>query len=570
MTGDDATLAQPLRGSDPRQLGRYRLLRRLGEGGMGVVYLAAAPDGPLVAVKAIRGDVADDPEFRRRFRSEVARARQVPPFCTAEVLDADPDHDPPYLVVEYVDGPSLADAIRERGRLTSANLHGLAIGVATALTAIHGAGVIHRDLKPSNVLLAPGSPKVIDFGIARALLGSAGHTRTDQVMGTVGYMAPERFGPTAADALTPASDVFSWGAVIAYAGTGRVPFGVDTAPIVALRIMTQPPDLEGLTGPLRDLLEQALAKDPADRPTARDLLDRLLAVGPARPIDLEATAAVSAPPELRAGSPAGPAGASAETEAGPTAVVPPVTRRGHRRRLAIAAATVFALGLVFAAGAASGVIPLPERRASDGSVTAGPGTPGVTPPPGAPADAQLAVRDPLAAPLGWRATQAPNLGGAACDFDGALVVTVQTPGVYKCPGPLDVYADFAAYVDVTLHEPGNCAAIWFRFSGSKGYALRVCEQGYAFVTHEPSPEGVKIRRTVSLALPLGTPIRVGIVAEGSRFRFYRDGQEVGSATRTRTEFPEGRLALGILQRSQADPPPFRVSFANLEVWEPGA
>ncbi|HEX2356571.1 MAG TPA: serine/threonine-protein kinase, partial [Micromonosporaceae bacterium] len=195
MTGDDATLAQPLRGSDPRQLGRYRLLRRLGEGGMGVVYLAAAPDGPLVAVKAIRGDVADDPEFRRRFRSEVARARQVPPFCTAEVLDADPDHDPPYLVVEYVDGPSLADAIRERGRFTSANLHGLAIGVATALTAIHGAGVIHRDLKPSNVLLAPGSPKVIDFGIARAMRGSAGHTRTDQVMGTVGYMAPERFGP---------------------------------------------------------------------------------------------------------------------------------------------------------------------------------------------------------------------------------------------------------------------------------------------------------------------------------------------------------------------------------------
>jgi hypothetical protein len=566
MTGDDATLAQPLRGSDPRQLGRYRLLRRLGEGGMGVVYLAAAPDGPLVAVKAIRGDVADDPEFRRRFRSEVARARQVPPFCTAEVLDADPDHDPPYLVVEYVDGPSLADAIRERGRFTSANLHGLAIGVATALTAIHSAGVIHRDLKPSNVLLAPGSPKVIDFGIARAMRGSAGHTRTDQVMGTVGYMAPERFGPTAADALTPASDVFSWGAVIAYAGTGRVPFGVDTAPIVALRIMTQPPDLEGLTGPLRDLLEQALAKDPADRPTARDLLDRLLAVGPARPIDLEATAAVSAPPGLRTAAPAGPAGAPAETEAGPTAVVLPAPRRGPGR-LALAAAMVIALGLVFAAGAASGVIQLPERRASDGSVTAGPGTPVVTPPPGAPADAQLALRDPLTAPLHWRATQAPNLGGAACDFDGALVVTVQTSPVYKCPGPLDVYTDFAAYVDVTLHGLGNCAAIWFRFSGSEGYALRVCEQGYAFVTHQPNPEGVKIRRTVPLALPLGTPIRVGIVAEGSRFRFYRDGQEVGSADRT--EFAEGRLALGILQRSRADPPPFRVSFANLEVWEPG-
>jgi serine/threonine protein kinase len=132
---------------------------------MGTVYLAHTPDGVPVAVKVVRSDLAHDEEFRRRFRSEVSRARQVPPFCTAEVLDADPDHERPYLVVEYVDGPSLATVVKERGPLSQANLHGLAIGVATALTAIHGAGVIHRDLKPNNVLLAAGSPKVIDFGI---------------------------------------------------------------------------------------------------------------------------------------------------------------------------------------------------------------------------------------------------------------------------------------------------------------------------------------------------------------------------------------------------------------------
>ncbi len=268
--------SSPLRIGDPVQLGPYRVRGRIGEGGMGSVFLAEAPDGRLVALKVIRDDLAHDEEFRLRFRSEVARARQVPPFCTAEVLDADTEHEPPYLVVEYVDGPSLAVVVRDRGPLSPANQHGLAVGVAVALTAIHGAGIIHRDLKPSNVLLAPGSPKVIDFGIARDVSNAGSQTRTDQVLGTVGYMAPERFGGKASGPLTPASDIFSWGSVVAYAASGDSPFAADVPAAIAVRIMTEQPNLDAVPRPLRDVVAHSLAKNPADRPTARELLDHLL------------------------------------------------------------------------------------------------------------------------------------------------------------------------------------------------------------------------------------------------------------------------------------------------------
>jgi hypothetical protein len=252
------------------------VLDRLGDGGMGSVFLARSPQGRLVAVKVVRPELAHDEEFRGRFRSEVNRARQVPPFCTAEVLDADPDHEPPYLVVEYVEGPSLAEVVRKQGPLGAAQLHSIAVGVATALTAIHGAGVIHRDLKPANVLVAPGGIKVIDFGIARAFEATSQHTRTNQMVGTVSFMAPERFDTTSGRPVGPAADIFAWGALVAQAATGRNPFGGDSVTATAMRILTQPPDLTGLGGPLRELVSRALEKDPAARPTARELLDGLL------------------------------------------------------------------------------------------------------------------------------------------------------------------------------------------------------------------------------------------------------------------------------------------------------
>ncbi|GAA2499587.1 protein kinase domain-containing protein [Winogradskya humida] len=276
-------MLEPLSPTDPDALGKYRLLGRLGAGGMGTVYLAEAPDGEPVAVKCVRPEFSAEPEFRGRFRQEIERARQVPAFCTAEVLDADVRGERPYLVTEYVDGPALGQVVRNGGPLRRGNLHALALGVAGALTAIHGAGVVHRDLKPGNVLLALGSPKVIDFGIARAFEATTRHTRTGQMIGTVDYMAPERFDERADNAGAPA-DVFAWGAVIAYAANGNSPFGGGSPTVTAARILTVEPDLGSLSGPLCDLVAWALRKEPADRPTAAQLVQALLTTPGAAPV----------------------------------------------------------------------------------------------------------------------------------------------------------------------------------------------------------------------------------------------------------------------------------------------
>ncbi|TNY36820.1 serine/threonine-protein kinase [Thermomonospora catenispora] len=271
-------IGDPLHPDDPRELGPYRLHARLGRGGMGTVLLGTDPSGRRVAVKVINRELAGEPAFRERFRREVTAARQVRRFCTAPVLDAELDRDPLYVVTEYIEGPSLERAVAERGPLPGSDLEGLAVGVATALAAIHAAGIVHRDLKPANVLLSATGPRVIDFGIARALDAPDGPTRTGQFVGTPSYLPPELLR---GEPVTPASDVFSWGCVIAYAGTGRTPFGGDTVPEILYKVAHAEPRLDGLDPALRDLVAAALEKDPRKRPTVQDLLTRL--VGRERP-----------------------------------------------------------------------------------------------------------------------------------------------------------------------------------------------------------------------------------------------------------------------------------------------
>ncbi len=243
---------------------------------MGTVFLARDvrdAEGALVAVKVLRAELADDEEFLRRFRHEVAVAQRVAGWCTAQVLDARVDGPHPYLVTEYVDGPSLDRLVATRGPLAAAALHGFAAGVAAALAAIHAAGLVHRDLKPANILLASSGPRVIDFGIAQALDHSVRLTQTGVVLGTPGWMAPEQL--TTHPLGTPV-DVFLWGGLVLYAGAGRKPFGEGALDVVCARILHGEPDLEGLPAPLAGLVAAALAKHPAARPTAAELMQELL------------------------------------------------------------------------------------------------------------------------------------------------------------------------------------------------------------------------------------------------------------------------------------------------------
>jgi serine/threonine protein kinase len=265
-----------LRPSDPVQIGQYRLTDRLGAGGMGVVYLGVAPDGSLVAVKVLRPELADDPEFRRRFGREVTVLMRVKGLCTVRVIEADTDSQLPFMVTEYADGPSLAEYIDTYGCLKADMLYGLATGLAEALTVIHAAGIVHRDLKPSNVILAQGGPKVIDFGIAQAL-DATSVTKTGMMVGSPGFMAPEQITGRPG----PAADIFVWGVTIGYAAVGHSPFGTGNTNAVLYRVLYADPDIAAIPDALKPLVAAALAKDPQDRPTARELLDRLTSM-PAR------------------------------------------------------------------------------------------------------------------------------------------------------------------------------------------------------------------------------------------------------------------------------------------------
>ncbi|MFF3672629.1 serine/threonine-protein kinase [Streptomyces sp. NPDC002120] len=263
---------QQLMPEDPASIGPYSLSARLGEGGMGQVFLGVSRSGRRLAVKVIRPQIAADPGFRERFRREVAAARSVGGFWTAPIVDADPDGAVPWVASDYIEAPDLSSLVHERGPLGARELRSLAAGLAEALEAIHRIGLVHRDLKPSNILVTGDGPRVIDFGISKAAEGATTLTGTGLVIGTPGFMSPEQ---ASGGRVGPSSDIFSLGAVLAFAASGDGPFGGGSVPALLYRVVHDEPRLDRVPDGLRGVVAGCLEKAPERRPSASQVLDRL-------------------------------------------------------------------------------------------------------------------------------------------------------------------------------------------------------------------------------------------------------------------------------------------------------
>ncbi|GAA1362503.1 hypothetical protein GCM10009612_39430 [Streptomyces beijiangensis] len=260
-----------LRREDPRVVGSFRLHRRLGAGGMGVVYLGSDRRGQRVALKVIRPDLAEDQEFRSRFAREVSAARRIRGGCTARLVAADLEADRPWFATQYVPGPSLHDKVNDEGPLPATEVASIGAALAEGLVAVHEAGVVHRDLKPSNILLSPKGPRIIDFGIAWAT-GASTLTHVGTAVGSPGFLAPEQVRGAM---VTPATDVFALGATLAYAATADSPFGHGSSEVMLYRVVHEEPHLLEVHDALAPLVRACLAKDPDDRPSTLQLSMRL-------------------------------------------------------------------------------------------------------------------------------------------------------------------------------------------------------------------------------------------------------------------------------------------------------
>ena len=429
-------MAQELQPRDPRKVGPYWLLGRLGGGGMGRVFLGRSPGGRLVAVKVVRAELAEQAEFRSRFAREVAAARTVSGLFTAPVVDADLDAAVPWLATAYVPGLSLADAITRHGPLAAPSVRALAAGLAEGLGAIHAAGIVHRDLKPSNVLLAEDGPRVIDFGISRAAEATT-LTGTGLVFGSPAFMSPEQ---ARGHQVGPPSDVFSLGAVLTFAATSKGPFGTGSSVTVMYRVVVIPPDTSGLPAELRPLVERCLAKDPGQRPSTDQLLAELNTApptagwlpapiiqafpsqppsepGPVTPTtadDLSATpmtelgaAARAGPPVSKtAGTVSPPAAAGTKAPGGGRGVGPP----GHFRLGLASAAAAVALAIAYLIVAITAHLP-PFSEASfapssPALATTAPVSTGPRPSPVATFPATSAAASPATSAAATRATSA--------------------------------------------------------------------------------------------------------------------------------------------------------------------
>jgi eukaryotic-like serine/threonine-protein kinase len=446
MSGWGLVLVSELRPEDPQAIGPYRLVRQLGQGGMGRVFLGVSPGGRPVAVKAIRAELAADPDFRRRFGREVASARRVSGMFTAQVVDADVDGPVAWMATAYVPGPSLAEAVDTYGPLPEASLLALAAGLAESLSAIHAAGVVHRDLKPSNILLAEDGPRVIDFGISRAA-ESTMLTQAGLVVGSPGFMSPEQ---ATGYQIGPPSDIFTLGAVLAFAATGEGPFGTGTTAALLYRVVHGAPSLDRVPPALRPLIEHCLAKDPSKRPTASGLLAEVGALQPGGnwlPESITRTFAAGVPPTPVPGVPPTPVPGGMPTPIpggvpptppaglyGPAPVTPPPDGRNRppRRRVRPLVLALVIGGIVGAGGAAAFAVasmgpsntPLQDRPAA------------ATSPAPAPLSASPSVSSssasPSASPSAYSSSSAPTYA-ATSQPASASPTTTPTPTTSPTP-----------------------------------------------------------------------------------------------------------------------------------------
>jgi hypothetical protein len=531
-------------------IGGYVLRRELGRGGMGVVHLATTPTGGLAAVKVIHPQLVRDPAFRRRFDREVTAARSVARFCTAPVLDAGVEGGVAYLVTEYVKGPDLAQAVREQGPLTGANLEALAVGIATALHAIHEAGVIHRDLKPSNVLLSPLGPRVIDFGIAQ-LVGNQS-LAGQAILGTPAFMAPEQVRD---EPLTPATDVYAWGGVIAFAGTGRLPFGGGSPSEVFYRILNEGPNLDGLDERMRAVVERATAKDPARRPGARQLLGELIG---GRPTLATATQAVErtltatgapgapewpampkqqaapeqqAPPESRAMAKQ----AVPEWQAAPAPQVAPGKRTARRRWpwTAGAAALVVALAGGWAVYARLGTPALPYHADFSRSWAIGVSEGGRTEQDG---EAYLLTANP-----GWRLWKSAPLSGEPAQ--GIVISST-----------------------IRLEQGSGEFGLWCRGDADTGdrYEFAVTGSGEASITKRHGGRSAVLHGPVRVKKTADNRVVVQCGQQGERvsLRMWLNDDLVSEATDTQS--PYGPGGIGVHAAPDTDKP-LRVRFRSFDL-----